>query len=321
MPSDTAIKTEGLTKDYSGFWRPDSPDPALKELNLSVPRGTVFGFLGPNGAGKTTTIRCLMDLIRPTRGKAWVLGESTDNIDVRAKVGYLPDSPSFGAYLSAQGFLQQCARLLKIPRDRRAGRLDEVLHAVRMQDHRTELLSTFSRGMLQRIGIAQALLNEPELLILDEPLVGLDPEGRKEVLQIMRERGDKGVCVFFCSHILSDVEALCDRVGILSRGELQAVGTTAHLLAAEGAELTIPAAHEALARELLITADSSSRGPDQTWILEFSDKETIRSLRDRDLPPDVSMRQRRERLETLFFRLTGTGPGAAERRGDTVQST
>ena len=175
MDSEFAIKTEGLTKYYrKSFWR-RAAEPALSELTLSVPRNSVFGFLGPNGAGKTTTIRCLMDLIRPTEGNAWVLGKPCSDIRIREKIGYLPDSPAFGTHMSAVQFLKTCCRLLKMADGDSKIKIEEVLDVVRMTKHRNSQLSGFSRGMLQRIGIAQALLNDPELLILDEPAASLEP--------------------------------------------------------------------------------------------------------------------------------------------------
>ncbi len=304
MDDNLAIRTEGLTKHYRGsFWRL-RPEPAIADLDLLVPRSTVFGFLGPNGAGKTTTIRCLMDLIRPTKGKAWVLSKPCGDIKVREKVGYLPDTPAFGSHLTAGQFLNICARLLKIPKADRGNRVEEVLHIVRMTEHRNQDLNGFSRGMLQRVGVAQALLNKPELLILDEPLVGLDPEGRKELLQILRERKEEGVCVFFCSHILHDVENLCDRIGILSRGRLKLSGPLSKLLSSNGCNVTVPAAQEEFAKELLSEADGSRRGKDGQWILEFEDEARADEIQDRELPDGVTVEGRRESLEDLFFRMT-----------------
>ncbi|MEM2915683.1 MAG: ABC transporter ATP-binding protein, partial [Candidatus Bathyarchaeia archaeon] len=256
MSDGLAIKTQGLTKYYRLSWFRRAPVPALDRLNLEVPQSCVFGFLGPNGAGKTTTIRCLMDLIRPTSGQAWVLGKPIGDIAIREKIGYLPDSPAFGTHLTPWQFLNICARLLKLPSSIRPQRIEAVLEMVHMKDHKHEAMSGFSRGMLQRIGIAQAMLNLPKLLILDEPLVGLDPEGRRELLDIVRERKSEGVCVFFCSHILSDVETLCDQIGILYKGKLQIVGEIKSLLGENGIQITIPADQEETIQSLLKFADS-----------------------------------------------------------------
>ncbi len=304
MDSDLAIRTEDLTKYYRKSFFRRCADPALSNLTLEVPRSSVFGFLGPNGAGKTTTIRCLMDLIRPTSGQAWVLGKPCTDIRIREKVGYLPDSPAFGAHLTAEQFLSICTRLLGIQRAERPRRISEVLDIVHMTRHRHSQLAGFSRGMLQRIGIAQALLNDPELLILDEPLVGLDPEGRKELLQIMQDRKEHGVAVFFCSHILSDVESLCDRIGILSEGRLKTSGPLEDLLAPNGAVLQVPAEQDELAKELMGMADSSHRGENNSWVLEFADSEKVAEVSARAFPEGVSLKQRKEKLEDLFFRMT-----------------
>ena len=216
---DYVIKTENLSKTYGFmFWK--KSEPALRNLNLAIPKGTVFGFLGPNGAGKTTTIRLLMDLIKPSEGNATLFGKPVGKFEIKKQIGFLPDSPAFSGYLSAYEFLVICAKLLKIPRARRKDRIFEVLDMVKMSEHAKSKLAGFSRGMVQRIGIAQAILNDPKLLILDEPLVGLDPLGRQEFKDIIMEQKKRGISVFFCSHILSDVEKICDHIGILYKGEM-----------------------------------------------------------------------------------------------------
>jgi ABC-2 type transport system ATP-binding protein len=304
---DAAILVEGLTKHYRGpFWR-QRPVPALDHLNLAVPRGMVFGFLGPNGAGKTTTIRCLMDLIRPTAGHAWVLGEPCGDVAVRARIGYLPDNPAFSPHLTAYQFLSLCGKLLRLPPDLRRTRIQEVLEAVGMTEKAHQAIRGYSRGMVQRVGIAQALLNHPELLVLDEPLVGLDPHGRKDLLEIVRQQRSKGTCVFFCSHILSDVEKLCDRVGILRKGQLLATGSLDELLGGKGTELVLPPGHDALARELLLEAEESHHDATGSWRLAFGAAMPPERLRERQLPEGAIVRTRRESLEELFFRLTKEG--------------
>ncbi len=301
--SESAILTEGLTKQYRR-WIGGKTKPALSNLNLDVPRGIVFGFLGHNGAGKTTTIRCLMDLIRPTGGKAYVLGEPIGQVRIRAKIGYLPDNPAFSPHLTANQFLNLCSKLLRIPTESRGQRIGDVLKEVSMVEHARRPLKEFSRGMIQRIGIAQALLNDPELLILDEPLVGLDPHGRKDLLDIVRRRKEMGTCIFFCSHILSDVEKLCDQVGILSQGELKMAGPLAELLTATGLDVCIPPSQEELAKELMMKADGSTHNDTDGWVLSFKKEENIKELRARELPSGVSLKDQKESLEDLFFRLT-----------------
>ncbi len=301
---DHAIVTEELSKQYRGaLWRL-RPEAALKSLSLSVPRGVVFGFLGPNGAGKTTTIRCLMDLIRPSSGNAWVLGAPSGDVAIRQRVGYLPDNPMFSPHLTAMQFLKLCARLLKVPGDQRRSRIESALKEVDMMESASRPLREFSRGMIQRIGIAQTLLNEPDLLILDEPLVGLDPHGRKDLLEIVRRQKQRGACIFFCSHILSDVEKLCDQVGILFKGRLLCSGPLTELLGAKGMNVLVPAKEESLARELMLDAEDSHREADGSWQLSFTSESKVKRLQERSWPEGVLLQPRREGLEELFFRLT-----------------
>lgn len=302
---DLAIRIEGMTKYYKRSFFRLNDYASLDDLNLSIPRGKVFGFLGPNGAGKTTTIRCLMDLIRPSSGRAWVLGKPCGDVAIRERMGYLPDSPSFASYLTARQFVMLCARLLKIPKTQRKQRVDEVLELVRMSEHANERLGGFSRGMIQRIGIAQSILNHPDLLILDEPLVGLDPEGRKELLEIVREQKRRGVCVFFCSHILSDVERICDSIGILCRGKLVCTGPLNEMLAPKGLRLDIPISEETLIKELLMEADDSHKREDGGWSLAFHEGPKCQRLMERQFPESVHLNPIRESLEDLFFRSIG----------------
>jgi ABC-2 type transport system ATP-binding protein len=317
--NELAIRIEGLTKYYRTSLFSLSSVPALDHLNLQVPRGTVFGFLGPNGAGKTTTIRCLMDLIRPSEGRAWVLNEPCGNVRVRGRIGYLPDSPAFSGFLTARQFLNLCARLLRIPKARRRSKIDEVLEVVRMTPYADNKLGGFSRGMIQRIGIAQSILNEPELLILDEPLVGLDPEGRRELLDIVAEQKQRGVCVFFCSHILSDVEKLCDSVAILCKGKLVTTGALQDLLASRGTIVAIPASEESVAKELMLEADDIHKREDGGWKLEFHDEAKCARLRERSLPESIHLAPIKESLDDLFFR--SVRPIDPEGARDVVQTT
>jgi ABC-2 type transport system ATP-binding protein len=236
-----AIKTEGLTKHYSvGFWRP-RPYVALDSLSLSVAQGEVFGFLGPNGAGKTTTLKLLMQLIYPTSGHAEILGSPVGDVAVKRRIGYLPENPYFYDNLTAEELLVYFARLFgysaKDGRDRASRLLDEV----GIGAERRFQLRKFSKGMVQRVGIAQALINEPELVFLDEPMSGLDPLGRREVRELILRLRDRGCTVFFSSHVLSDAEALCSRVAILAKGKLAAIGSLDELtsVGSRGWELVV----------------------------------------------------------------------------------
>jgi ABC-2 type transport system ATP-binding protein len=228
-----AIRTENLTKDFSiGFWRP-RPYRALHGLNLEVAAGETFGFLGPNGAGKTTTLKLLMQLIYPTSGRAEILGRPVGDIDVKRRLGYLPESPYFYDYLTAEELLDYFARLFRYDAADRRRRVSTLLDQVGIGGERRLPLRKFSKGMVQRVGIAQALLNDPEVVFLDEPMSGLDPLGRREVRNLILSLRDRGCTVFFSSHVLSDAEALCNRVAVLAHGKLVATGRIADLQAFE----------------------------------------------------------------------------------------
>jgi len=298
------IKTENLSKVYGWlFWK--RKEAALSNLNISIPKGTIFGFLGPNGAGKTTTIRLLMDLIKPSSGSATVLGRPTDDIAVKERIGFLPDTPAFGTYLTAYEFLTVCARLLKIPQSGRKQRIDEVLEIVKMTKSAKNKLGTFSRGMLQRIGIAQAILNKPELLILDEPLLGLDPYGRQELKEIIINQKLSGTNVFFSSHILSDVEQICDHIAILNKGRLLCCGRLDEMLSATGFKLTVSPKCDEAVKELMGDATGTNKLPDGSWELCFPKEEGIQKKIDGIMArfkEGVALSNSRENLEEFFFR-------------------
>jgi ABC-2 type transport system ATP-binding protein len=236
-----AIRTEALTKHYRvGFWRP-RPHVALDGLTLDVGRGEVFGFLGPNGAGKTTTLKLLMQLVYPTSGGAHILGRPAGDVEVRRRIGYLPENPCFYDYLTAEELLEYFASLFGYGAAERRRRVAALLDEVGIGAERRFQLRRFSKGMLQRVGIAQAVLNDPEVVFLDEPMSGLDPLGRREIRQMIVRLRDRGSTVFFSSHVLSDAETLCTRVAILARGRLVASGPLSTLLAfqVQGWELVV----------------------------------------------------------------------------------
>jgi ABC-2 type transport system ATP-binding protein len=224
-----AIETTNLEKTYAvGFWR-KKPRIALRPLNLTVQEGEVFGFLGPNGAGKTTTLKLLMGLVFPTSGSARILGMDVDDARVKAQIGFLPEQPYFYDYLTAKELLEYYAQLSGVPAKERSARVDKMLSRVGLADAARTQLRKFSKGMLQRVGLAQAVLHDPKLVFLDEPMSGLDPMGRREVRELIQQLQHEGKTVFFSTHILSDAEALCDRVAVIYKGELRGVGAVADL--------------------------------------------------------------------------------------------
>ncbi len=254
------IEINGLTKDFQvGFWK-KHPVRALDHLNLCVEKGEVFGFLGPNGAGKTTTLKLLMDLIRPTEGSAQVLGEPVTSVSIRRRIGFLPENPYFYDYLTAEELLLYVGRLFGLHQPALGGKVRALLEKVGLQNAGKLQLRKFSKGMIQRIGLAQAMINDPEVVFLDEPMSGLDPLGRREFRQAIMSLKSQGVTVFFSSHILPDVEALCDRVAILNRGRLQQVGALheilkvrieAHEIVLAGINAEISAGLQPLCEEML----------------------------------------------------------------------
>jgi ABC-2 type transport system ATP-binding protein len=233
----SVIEIENLTHDYQiGFWRKRSLR-ALDGLSLRVEAGEVFGFLGPNGAGKTTTFKILMRMLRPTAGEARILGQPLDDLRMRARIGYLPERPYFYHHLTAWELLLYYGALCDLSRDRAARRASELLGQVGLSDSADRRLRKFSKGMLQRVGLAQALINDPEVLFLDEPMSDLDPLGRREARELIDGLRARGKTIFFSSHILTDVEAMCDRVAILNRGRLVESGRLSEILKTRSAEI------------------------------------------------------------------------------------
>ncbi len=225
------IKIENLHKTFFVGFRRKRVE-ALRGLSLEVDKGEIFGFLGPNGAGKTTIIKILAGLIRPTAGKAFVMGKPAGEVESKNKIGFLPEQPDFYQYLSGEEFLNFCARFFPISHRERKQRINRLLDQVGLERSRKLALRKYSKGMLQRIGLAQALINDPELVILDEPMSGLDPIGRKEIRDLIASLKQQGKTVFFNTHILSDVEVICDRVGIIHLGRLLKVGPVKELSSA-----------------------------------------------------------------------------------------
>jgi len=258
-----AIEILGLEKTYMvGFWR-KRPKRALQPLHLTVEEGEIFGFLGPNGAGKTTTLKMLMGLVFPTAGSARILGKEWTDSEVKAQIGFLPEQPYFYDYLTAHELLDYYGQLSGVAGKYRKPRVEQVLQQVGLSDIKGVQLRKFSKGMLQRVGIAQAILHNPKLVFFDEPMSGLDPLGRREVRDLMLQLQQEGKTVFFSTHILSDAETLCDRVAIIHKGELRGVGAVEELTKSvqgkvevvwEGTEA--PASMKALGAECHVTGET-----------------------------------------------------------------
>lgn len=223
------ITTEGLTKEFRVGFRMKRVL-ALDNLNLKVEEGEIFGYIGPNGAGKTTTLKIMMGLIYPTSGNVQIFGRDIKDINIKMDIGFLPEAPYFYDYLTAREFLDFYSQLFGLGKKERERRIEELLDMVDLRLVKDTQLRKFSRGMLQRIGIAQALINDPKLVVLDEPMSALDPVGRTKIRDVILRLKDEGKTVFFSSHILSDVEMICDRVGLLVNGKLKEIGKLEELL-------------------------------------------------------------------------------------------
>ena len=309
----SAIRLEELTKQYTtGFWRP-RPYTALDRLTLSVEPGEVFGFLGPNGAGKTTTLKLLLALVTPTSGRAEIFGEPAGHTGVRRRIGYLPENPTFYDHLSAEELLVYFAGLFGYTgadaRRRASARLDEV----GIGAERRSPIRKYSKGMVQRVGIAQALINDPELVILDEPMSGLDPIGRRDVRALIMRLRDAGCTVFFSSHVLADAEALCNRVAVLAKGRLVAEGRVSDLLAfhVRGWELVVSRVSRETVDALAPGATVTPIGSDRFAIelpLNVPPDEILRALVTRGAVL-VSLNPMRDTLEDVFVESVASAAG------------
>jgi ABC-2 type transport system ATP-binding protein len=312
----TAIETFDLTKDYRvGFWRP-RPYRALDRLSLTVSAGEVFGFLGPNGAGKTTTLKLLMQLVHPTSGHATILGRPVGDLNIRRRIGFLPENPYFYDHLSAEELLVYFAGLFGETGPAARTRAATLLDLVGIGAERRLPLRKYSKGMVQRVGLAQALVNEPEVVFLDEPMSGLDPLGRREVRGLILSLRDQGRTVFFSSHILGDAEALCSRVAVLAKGRLVTSGRLDEMLAytVRGWE----AVAEAVSADALAALRPRARralplGPDR-FAFEFDESHAPEAI-VRDLAAAgarlVSLNPLRESLEDFFVKQVSGAEGAA----------
>ncbi|MFM8533439.1 MAG: ABC transporter ATP-binding protein [Acidimicrobiia bacterium] len=305
MPA--AIETEGLTKDFQvGFWRP-RPYRALDALTLSVEPGEVFGFLGPNGAGKSTTLKLLMQLIYPTSGVARILGKPAGDVAVRQRISFLAENPYFYDYLTAEEVLAYFAKLFGYGGADVTSRVARVLDEVGIGAERRLRLRGYSKGMLQRVGLAQALINDPEVVFLDEPMSGLDPIGRRQVRDLILRLKQQGCTVFFSSHILSDAEALCSRVAIMAQGRLVSSGALHEIVAFElkGWELVVASVTDALRASLQGRARSITALAEGRYMIDLAaDAAPERILVDLvgAGAKVISLHPVRESLEDFFIR-------------------
>ena len=279
---------------------------AVRGISLEVRRGEIFGFLGPNGTGKTTTIKMLMGLVAPTSGTMEILGVRAPSPEVMARVGFLPENPYVFPYLSPREFVTLCGRLSGLRGEALDRRVASVVERVGMGYAIDRAVSKLSKGMLQRVGLAAALVHDPELLVLDEPMSGLDPVGRKEVRDLVLEEKKRGRTVFFSSHILSDVEMLCDRVSILRRGEVVVAGELHSLLGAgkRRSEITLANVPPAL-REALAATEHLTREVGERVVMEVEGDAAVKQIVEQAFGAGArleSVMPKRETLEDLFVR-------------------
>ncbi len=317
------IETRDLTVVYkTGIL--SRPVTGLDGLDLSVEPGEVFGYIGANGSGKTTTIKALLALIRPTRGEAFLLGESSRRPSSRREVGFLPEAPYFYEYLTGRETVDFYARLSGVARDERYARTAEVIERMGLSFAAERPVRTYSRGMRQRLGLAQAIVHRPRLVILDAPMAGLDPLGRRDVRFLIQELAREGTTVFFSSHILSDVEALCDRVGVIAGGKLVAAGAPGELAEKLGGTRvkSVELRSTGVAREdLAPLGDAVTRARTDGDVLTFEVEDEAAANRAVSLVLGrggrlVSLTPVTESLDEVFARLQALSAGASGEEKD-----
>ena len=259
MQSEVIIETRNLTKDYRDFWGRRKVR-ALKALDLEVRRGEIFGLLGPNGSGKTTTIKLLLGLLFPTAGRALVFGRDATEVTKNERIGYLPEESYLYRFLNAEETLDFYGRLFNMPRAVRRQRVADLIEMVGLDWAKRRQLKEYSKGMTRRIGLAQALINDPELIVLDEPTTGLDPIGTREMKDLIIKLRDEGKTVLMCSHLLADVQDVCDRIAILYQGELKEMGRVDSLLKVQDVTEIKAAGLSAIAQEEVKRAIEQNNG-------------------------------------------------------------
>ena len=302
MPA-AAIETENLSKEYPYGFLNLKKRMSLENLNLQVESGEVFGFLGPNGAGKSTTIKLLMRLIFPTSGRARILGKSIEDVSTHQVVGYLPEQPYFYDYLTAAELLDYFARFHRLTASDRRERIERMLKKVGLETAKRIQLRKYSKGMLQRVGMAQAILHEPEVVVLDEPMSGLDPLGRREVRDIILELKRERRTVLFSTHILSDAEMLCDRVGVIVGGKLRGVGTPGEMVGMRTQKMEILFEVEGAAKKFALMDRATRTG--ERYRVEVSEGELYGALNELNSVGAriLSVAQIKPTLEDFFMHL------------------
>ena len=305
MPS-LAIEIENLSKEYPHGFLNLKKKMSLENLNMQVESGEVFGFLGPNGAGKSTTIKLLMRLIFPTSGTARILGKPIDDVSVHEDIGYLPEQPYFYDYLTAAELLDYFARFHGLTANDRRERVQKMLRKVGLETAKKIQLRKYSKGMLQRVGMAQAILHEPEVVVLDEPMSGLDPLGRREVRDIILELKREGKTVLFSTHILSDAEMLCDRVGVIVGGKLRGVGTPGEMVGIQTQGMEILFEVEGTAKRFPLLERATRTG--ERYRVEVSEAELYGALDELKSAGAriLSVAQIKQTLEEFFMNLVET---------------
>ncbi len=303
----TVISARGLSKSFrSGFWKTKSVA-ALQDLHLEVQENEIFGYLGPNGAGKSTTLKLLMSLIYPSQGQVEILGKPASDVSVRRHIGYLPENPYFYEYLTAEEFLSYYAGLFDFDASQTKARVERFLKLTGVYDARKLQLRKFSKGMIQRIGIAQALINDPKVVFLDEPMSGLDPIGRREVRDLILELKKEGRTVFFSTHILNDVETTCDRVAILDRGRLVGSGRLTELFSKEVRHVEVVVSNISLAQLRQVAGNEVPIHPSGvTYLLEIDRNAALGKLVsgiEQAAGTLVSVTPVRQTMEEYFFAL------------------